>query len=132
MAENPLWIIKSTALALHDEQIAEHGGTAGIRDIGLLESALDRPKNLFNYTAAGLPALAASYACGIVKNHPFLDGNKRTSAVVSELFLMLNGFDLAATDAEVVSFWLLLAAGEIEDEQAALWFEARIQKRAAP
>jgi death-on-curing protein len=83
-------------LAIHDEQVAEHGGGAGVRDEGLLESALSRPQNLFGYETAALPQLAAAYAYGICKNHPFVDGNKRTSLVVAELFLALNGPCLSA------------------------------------
>ena len=109
-------------LAIHDEQVAEHGGGAGVRDEGLLDSALSRPKNLFAYEAAGMSQLAAAYAYGICKNHPFVDGNKRTSLVVAELFLALNGQALDATDVECVLVWQKLAAGEMDEPSLADWF----------
>jgi len=108
-------------LAIHDEQIAEHGGQASVRDRGLLESALARPQNQFAYGEYSLPRLAASYAFGISRNHPFLDGNKRTSMVVAELFLDLNGLELTATDAECVTTFLQLAAGDLTEEAFANW-----------
>ena len=92
----PVWIDLGVVLAIHDEQIAEHGGQAAVRDRGLLESALARPKNQFAYGEHALLRLAASYTFGISRNYPFKDGNKRTSLVVAELFLMLNGFELTA------------------------------------
>jgi death-on-curing protein len=98
------------ALAIHDAQIAEHGGRAGARDESLLESALARPKNLFAYEAASLSQLAAAYAYGICRNHAFIDGNKRTSLVVAELFLALNGHALDATDLDCVTIWERWAA----------------------
>lgn len=122
MAQEPKWVAASVVLAIHDEQLAEHGGGAGVRDEGLLESALSRPKNLFGYGAAGLSQLAAAYAYGICKNHPFVDGNKRTSLVVAELFLALNGQALDATDVECVMVWQKLAAGEIDEQGLAQWF----------
>jgi death-on-curing protein len=102
-----------------------HGGPEGVRDIGLLESALARPKNLFAYSEKDLPIArcAASYAKGIVANHPFVDGNKRTAFTVSFTFLKLNGLEVTATKEDrVLTFWNL-AAGEISEEQLALWFE---------
>jgi death-on-curing protein len=105
----PAWILKATVLALHDEQIAEHGGLAGIKDEGLLESALARPENLYAYGKPDIIELAAAYGFGIARNHAFVDGNKRTSLVVTELFLDLNGWELTATDAEVVRVWMALA-----------------------
>ncbi len=99
----PVWIDLDVVLAIHDEQLAEHGGQAGVRDRGLLESALARPRNQFSYGESFLPRLAASYAFGISRNHPFLDGNKRTSLVVAELFLDLNGLDLTASDETCVT-----------------------------
>jgi death-on-curing protein len=120
--EEPRWVALSVVLAIHDEQVAEHGGGAGVRDEGLLESALSRPKNLFGYESAGLPQLAAAYAYGICKNHPFVDGNKRTSLVVAELFLALNRQGLDATDVECVIVWQKLAAGELDEQGLAQWF----------
>jgi death on curing protein len=125
MAE-PKWVVVSVALAIHDEQIAEHGGGSGVRDETLLDSALARPKNLFAYEAAGLAQLAAAYAFGLCNNHPFVDGNKRTSLVVAELFLALNGQGLVSTDAECVMMWQKLAAGEIDEAQLAVWFGKNI------
>ena len=126
MAKEPKWVGTSVVLAIHDEQLAEHGGGAGVRDETLLESALARPKNLFGYENAGMPHLAAAYAFGICKNHPFIDGNKRTSLVVAELFLALNGQVLEATDVECVMVWQKLAAGEMDEQGLAQWFTQNI------
>jgi death-on-curing protein len=115
------WIGMAVALAIHDEQIAEHGGRAGIRDIGLLESALERPRNLFAYEAADLIRLAAAYGFGLARNHPFTDGNKRTSAVVTELFMERNGLSLLASDAEMVATWTALAGGKMKEEELTVW-----------
>jgi death-on-curing protein len=120
----PIWIDLEVVLAIHDEQLAEHGGQAGVRDRGLLESALARPRNQFAYGESSLPRLAASYAFGISRNHPFLDGNKRTSLVVAELFLDLNGLDLTASDEACVATFLRLAAGELGEDDLARWIEA--------
>jgi len=117
----PVWIDLEVVLAIHDEQLAEHGGQAGVRDRGLLESALSPPQNQFAYGEHALPRLAASYAFGISRNHPFLDGNKRTSLVVAELFLKMNGFELFATDAQCVTTFLQLAAGDLTEEDLADW-----------
>jgi death-on-curing protein len=124
VATEPVWVLESVVLAIHDEQIAEHGGVAGVRDSGLLDSALNRPRQRHHYEAAPLPALAASYAYGIIRNHPFLDGNKRTGLVVAELFLALNGWTLTASDADCVLTILKLAAGEIAEEALADWIAA--------
>jgi death-on-curing protein len=124
--EEPGWVALSVVLAIHDEQVAEHGGAGGVRDEGLLESALSRPKNLFGYESAGLPQLAAAYAYGICKNHPFVDGNKRTSLVVAELFLALHRQGLDATDVECVVVWQKLAAGELDEQGLAQWFRQHL------
>ena len=124
--QEPEWVLKSIVLALQHEQLAEHGGSPGLRDEGLLESALDRPANLFRYGNPDLADLAAAYAFGLAKNHPFVDGNKRTSYVVTRLFLLLNGADLAAPPAERVRIWLALAAGEMIEEQLAAWLREHI------
>jgi death-on-curing protein len=108
-------------MAVNDEQLAEHGGASGVRDRGLLESALVRPRNRYAYDKASLHALAASYAHGIAKNHPFIDGNKRTSLVIAELFLNLNGIELTASDEAVVVTWLKLAAGDISETDLEDW-----------
>lgn len=117
----PVWIDLDVVLAIHDEQLAEHGGQPGVRDRGLLESALARPRNQFSYGEASIARLAASYAFGISRNHPFLDGNKRTSLVVAELFLALNGAELTASDAECITTFLRLAAGDLTEGQLADW-----------
>jgi len=121
----PIWIDLEVVLAIHDEQLAEHGGQAGVRDRGLLESALARPQNQFAYGEHALPRLAASYSFGISRNHPFLDGNKRTSLVVAELFLDLNGLELTASDAECVTTFLALASGELSEDELTQWIAAR-------
>ncbi len=123
MAE-PVWIDLEVVLAINDEQLAEHSGQAGVRDRGLLESAMARPRNQYAYGEHSLARLAASYAFGISRNHPFLDGNKRTSLVVAELFLELNGSELTATDAECVTAFLRLAVGDLTEEQLADWIAA--------
>lgn len=117
----------STALAIHREQIAEHGGGQGVRDHALLESAMSRPINLAAYGDPDLPDLAASYAFGIARNHPFVDGNKRTAAVVSEAFVDLNGRELSATDAEITVAFFDLAAGDTSEAEMADWFRERIR-----
>lgn len=113
-------------MAAHAEQLAEHGGGEGVRDAGMLESAMARPFNLAEYGEPDVAALAASYAFGIACNHPFVDGNKRTAAVVSETFLMLNGYSLDATDADVVVAFVALAAGELSEEELGDWFRTRL------
>lgn len=120
------WVTKSVVLAIHEQQIAEHGGTAGTRDIGLLESALARPQNLAAYGEPDRAAMAAAYAFGIARNHPFLDGNKRTSYVVTLVFLRLNGFEVVADEATRLQTWLGLAAGDVTEETLAEWLRANI------
>ncbi len=119
---NPVrWIAKATILKIHSAQIAEHGGISGIRDDGLLESALSRPELKAQYGEADLALLAASYAYGITRNHPFLDGNKRTAYVAMELFLMKNGMLLVSSDEDSVLTFLKLAAGELSEDELAAW-----------
>ena len=113
-------------MAAHAEQLAEHGGGAGVRDPGMLESAMARPQNLAVYGEPDAAALAGAYAFGIARNHPFVDGNKRTAAVVSETFLVLNGYALTATDAELVVAFLALAAGELSEEEMSDWFRGHL------
>jgi death-on-curing protein len=120
----PVWIELDVVLAVHDEQLAEHGGQPGVRDAGLLESALSRPRHQFAYGQPSIQHLATSYAFGISRNHPFLDGNKRTSLVVAELFLELNGYELTATDAQCVTTFLALAAGDLSEDELATWITA--------
>lgn len=125
----PIWLRLEAILAAHDEQLVEHGGGSGIRDRGLLESALARPLNLHAYGEPSLPKLAAAYAFGIAKNHPFVDGNKRTALVAAEAFLGLNGIDLTATDLECVEIFLSLAASDITEEELAAWIDRNSRKR---
>lgn len=121
--DDPIWISTELALAIHRRQLAEHGGADGVRAQGLLESALSRPRHLFAYAdpTPDIPALAASYAFGIAKNHAFLDGNKRTAYVVCRTFLLLNGFDMTAGREERYQTFLALAAGELSEETFADW-----------
>jgi death on curing protein len=126
MAQDWLWVTLDVAQAAHLEQLAEHGGGEGARDARLLESAMARPQNLLAYGDPDIADLAAAYAFGIARNHPFVDGNKRTAAVVSETFLVLNGYELAATDAELVVAFIALAAGELSEEETADWFRLHI------
>jgi len=123
-----VWVLKDVVCALHDEQLAEHGGPAGIRAEGMLDSALGRPQNLEAYgdPPPDLADLAAAYAFGLAKNHGFVDGNKRTSMVVTETFLELNGRPLTATNAEIVTAWLALAGDEMDEAAMAAWIRARI------
>ena len=121
-----IWVSDAVALAAHREQLAAHGGGEGIRDVGLFESAMTRPRNLAVYAEPDAADLAAAYAFGIARNHPFVDGNKRTAAVVSETFLVLNGYRLETTDAELVVQFLSLAAAEISEDELAAWFREKI------
>jgi death-on-curing protein len=120
------WVASEVALTAHREQLAQHGGGDGVRDMGLFESAMARPMNLAGYGEPDAAALAAGYAYGLARNHPFVDGNKRTAAVVSETFLDLNGWTLIASDAELVVAFMALAAGELLEEELADWFRQRI------
>lgn len=126
MAESWIWIATEVALAAHAEQLTEHGGGEGVRDAGALESAMARPRNLALYEKPDAAALAAAYAFGIARNHPFVDGNKRTAAVVAETFLMLNGHALNATDAELVVAVLALAAGDLPEDELAGWLREHL------
>ena len=127
-----LWVRNEIVVAIHDEQLAEHGGLEGVRDKSLLESALARPQNMFAYDRParagreGVAKLAAAYAYGIVKNHPFIDGNKRTAFVCAELFLALNGFELAASDGDCVLTMLSVADGTLSQDDLAAWIAANI------
>lgn len=121
-----VWIDSKVLYAVHDEQLAEHGGSSGIRDAGLFESALARPQNLLAYGEPDVAALAAAYGYGIARNHPFIDGNKRTAFVAVELFLTLNGYQLQADDVSCVMKMLDVAAGQISEEQFAVWLRANI------
>ncbi|NJL77900.1 MAG: type II toxin-antitoxin system death-on-curing family toxin [Richelia sp. RM2_1_2] len=124
----PVWVEESVVIAIHRRQLAEHGGIDGIRDKGLLESALFRPKNKFNYDNPNIFDLAAAYGYGIVKNHPFVDGNKRTSYVVMRTFLKLNGYDIQASEMEKYETWMYLASSQINEVQLADWIERKSVK----
>jgi death-on-curing protein len=123
-----VWIDPSVILAVHDEQVAEHGGSAGLRDRGLLESALARPLNLAVCGKPDHADLAACYGVGIAKNHPFVDGNKRTAFVAVELFLALNGWKLSASDADAVLAMLAVAAGKIDETGFAEWIRRQAER----
>jgi len=123
------WITFDSVLAMHKRQIAEHGGTEGLRDEDLLHSALARPENLDAYgDDPDLAGLAASYAFGIAKNHPFLDGNKRTALVVAVTFLNLNGYDFDAPSEDTYTMFLSLADGSISEDDLAAWFRPRLHE----
>jgi death on curing protein len=129
--QEPLWMDAADAVIAHDLELAAHGGSSGIRDQGLLESALARPKNLWAYAEPppSLPRLAAAYAFGISSNHPFVDGNKRTALVVSFAFLDVNGLEVTASQEDAYLTVLGLAAGEISEDQLAAWFERNTAPR---
>ena len=121
-----IWLRLDVVKALHDRQLAEHGGPSGVRDRGALESALARPQNLAVYGEPDAAALAASYAFGIARNHAFIDGNKRTAWVAARLFLELNSVELRFDKIEATRTTLALAAGEIGEEELAGWLRERI------
>jgi death-on-curing protein len=124
--DEPVWLDAAIALAIHDRQLAEHGGGTGVRDRGALDSALTRPLNRWHYGEDDLAALAAAYAYGLARNHPFVDGNKRTAWVLARLFLALNQAALSFAPEEAIRAMLALAAGELEEEALAAWSRERI------
>ena len=128
--QEPHWVSKEAALSMHNRQLSEHGGQDGVRDEGLLESALGRPQNLFAYNdePVTIPKMAAAYAYGIATNHPFLDGNKRTALAVSQTFLMLNDYKFTGDFGEEYQIFLDLAAGKIDEAALAQWFEENSEK----
>jgi death-on-curing protein len=117
----PFWLTRQIIVAIHDEQLAIHGGASGLRDEGMLESALDRPRNRWAYESAEFAELAAAYAFGIARNHPFVDGNKRTSLLALYTFLGVNGVDFAVAEADAAAMILSLAAGEVSEESLTRW-----------
>ena len=127
----PIWISRELAIALHQRQLAEHGGLDGIRDSGMLDSALARPRNLFAYSDSepDLAQLAAAYAFGIARNHPFIDGNKRTAYVVARSFLIRNGKDLSVEHVEQYRMFLALAEGSVTEEALAEWMRRQLTSR---
>lgn len=122
----PWWLSEQVALAIHDRQLAEHGGPSGVRDGGALASALARPINRWAYGDDDRCALAAAYAFGIARNHPFTDGNKRTAWVVARLFLRKNGVSLDFAEHEAIATVLALAAGELPEDELADWFRQHL------
>jgi death-on-curing protein len=123
-------VAENAIYAIHDEQIAEHGGLAGVRDKALLLSALARPQNLLAYGTPDIADLAAAYAVGIARNHPFLDGNKRTAIVeAGGVFLPLNGYELVADNREIVRVMLAVAEGLMPDAELAAWFRTYMKAR---
>ena len=124
-----LWLDAGVLRAVHEEQLAEHGGAPGTRDEGLFESALARPLNLAAYGSPDAADLAAAYGFGLARNHPFIDGNKRTAFVAVELFLELNGHELTATDADCVLTMLAVAAGQMDEAAFSRWLRQHSRAR---
>lgn len=123
------WVREDVVYAIHDRQLAEHGGPEGVRDSAALESALARPRNLAAYEQPDAAALAASYAYGLVRNHPFADGNKRTSWVVARVFLVINGYHLEFDPYDAVRTIEAVAAGTLPESELAAWFRRGLRKR---
>ena len=119
------WLLDEVVIAIHDEQIAVHGGSPGIRDAGLLSSALARPKQKANYGDSSLFDLAAAYAYGIIRNHPFVDGNKRTGFLAAYVFLHINGWELRSSEVEAVNTVMDLAAGEMDEPGFSNWLKSK-------
>ena len=121
------WVAEDVTLAIHDEQLAEHGGLVGVRDLALIQSALAKPRNLIAYGTPDVADLAASYAYGLARNHGFLDGNKRTAYVVALLFLLANGYECVASDTDSVTTMLDVASGAMDEQRLAAWFRETIE-----
>ena len=126
--KEPVRVLRERVLMLHEQSLAQFGGSSGIRDEGLLDSAMGKPQNVFAYGKPSLFDLAASYGFGIVKNHPFIDGNKRSGFVVAVLFLQLNGWRFEAGEADAAVSTLALAAGEITEAAYAEWLKANSKR----
>ena len=124
----PIWLDATDALAIHDRQLAEHGGGIGVRDATILESALSRPVNRWHYGTDDAAELAAAYAFDVARNHPFVDGNKRTAWVLARLFLMINAHKIAFDKEDAVRTVLALAAGDSTEHELADWFRTRLVK----
>lgn len=129
--QEPIWVRADIVLAVHQRQLAEHGGGTGLRDAGLLDSALNKPKNLFQYEdpKPSIAAMAASYAYGIACNHPFVDGNKRTAYIVCQLFLNLNGHVLMAPSADKYQTFIKLASGDVSEANLSKWISENIASK---
>ena len=123
------WVPRDVLIAVHEEQLAEHGGAAGLRDEGLFDSALARPRQLAHYGEPDIADLAAAYAHGLVRNHPFIDGNKRTAFVAAQLFLRMNGQRINAPHVDCVMTTLALAASDIDEAAFAAWLRRHLQPR---
>ena len=119
----PVWLSTELVIAIHERQLREFGGPPGIRDKGMLESALDRPRNKWAYEGAGLPELAAAYAYGIARNHPFVDGNKRAALLALVVLLDLNDVDFDVPEAEMAAIILALAAGDVGEDGLTRWIQ---------
>jgi death-on-curing protein len=126
--KKPVWLDRADCLAIHEMMLVQHGGRAGVRDEGVLESALGRPKNLLAYGSPTFAELAASCAAGIILDHPFIDGNKRTGFMMAAIFLELNGLEFSASEESVVEKTLALAAGELREAGYAAWLKANSRK----
>ncbi len=124
----PLWLDRRSILALQAELIREYGGLGGVRDEGLLDSAMARAQNLLAYGDPSLAEMAAAYCFGIARNHPFLDGNKRTALAAADVFLQLNGHEIVVEEVEAVAVIRDLAAGEIGEEELAAWIKANVEE----
>lgn len=122
------WVLNAVVYAIHQRQLAEHGGDDGVRDEGLLESALARPQNLLAYGEPDIAELAAKYAHGICKNHPFVDGNKRVAYVVARTFLLLNGYDINTSQEDKVLTMLAVADSRMNEEALVDWFRQKLVK----
>ena len=126
--KEPVWVLREAVFAAHEQSLAQFGGSPGIRDAGLLDSALGKPLNLFAYGKPSLFDLAASYGYGIVKNHPFVDGNKRTGFLVAVVFLELNGYKFQANEVDATLQTLALAASDISEAAFARWLNANSRR----
>jgi len=126
--KEPIWLDRADCIAIHELMLAQYGGASGLRSEALLESALGKPQNRFHYESGGLPVLAASYAAGIVLNHPFVDGNKRTGFMVAATFLEINGLQFTASEEAVVEATVALAAGAITEAGYGEWLKANCRK----
>jgi death-on-curing protein len=125
----PFWLTRRMIIAIHDEQLTIHGGASGLRDGAMLDSALDRPKSKWSYEDADLPELAAAYAFGIARNHPFVDGNKPTSLLALYTSLGVNGIDFVAPEAEAAAIILSLAAGEVSEQSLVRWIRDNLDSK---
>jgi len=121
--KTPVWLDRDDAIAIHELMLAQHGGLVGVRDEGLLESALSKPRNLFAYGTPTVTQMAAAYAAGIILNHPFLDGNKRTGFMLAATFMELNSLTLSASEESVVQQTVAMAAGELKEADYAAWLK---------